>query len=400
MTDSVDQNSDKCQSETSTSPGSVQNVNSENVEEKLTEIIEDKVTPEEKPTEEIDGSKFSLVLKTYIDCQNVNFGEIDDIYGLYAVADGASKILGGVPDSILKEGMRIFLLNQLRSLDNGWMRNHLMRLETQWKLEMAKEKNTQRDTMVTMEAKPIHPFHENRKRRRQNKNPKYGQSVMGVSSLLAHARSKLALPNGEQHDIVETESGIEVGGEPLTFESWARMNSGPESDVIALPAKKRNFDNRVQLQPSVIEYAPEPAPAEAPPQPIPEEAEQPVKQKKSKRPKPKSKRARRVSEEGEISTSSESESATSDSDDDDDDFNPQNKARRTVVRAQQRANVANTAAMALKKRLQTLFHHRFDMVCHMTVSQKSELLQSLRMVYGDHDEAMQKNENLAKFLCE
>uniref|UniRef100_A0A7E4VAE5 Uncharacterized protein n=1 Tax=Panagrellus redivivus TaxID=6233 RepID=A0A7E4VAE5_PANRE len=123
---------------------------------------------------------------------------------------------------------------------------------------------------------------------------------MEVSSLLIHAPSKLALLNGEQHDIVETESGIEVGGEPLTFESWARMNSGPESDVIALIVKKRNFDNRVQLQPSVIDeldVSPKKAKSQLPPKPSLQ---------------------------------------TSDSDDDDDDFNPQNKARRTVVRAQQR----------------------------------------------------------------
>lgn len=55
--------------------------------------------------------------------------------------------------------MYFVLSLQAKTLPNGWIRNHVLRLQRLWKDEMDKEQATKRKTMVPMEAKHIHPFH-------------------------------------------------------------------------------------------------------------------------------------------------------------------------------------------------------------------------------------------------
>uniref|UniRef100_A0A914Z6Z2 Uncharacterized protein n=1 Tax=Panagrolaimus superbus TaxID=310955 RepID=A0A914Z6Z2_9BILA len=333
----------------------------------------------------ITPEDFAQVIQRHADEENVNWGEIEDILGLYALADSASKDTGGIPDSILKEAMYFVLSLQAKTLEHGWLRNHVLSLQRQWKNEMEKDRATKRKTMISMEAKHIHPFHD-LKRKRKRATPAVAQSLMGISSLLSHARTCMVLEDGD-HEVVERNDGnIEVDGEMLTFESWSKLSGSGES--IISYENKDQFENKVMPTPSIITL---------------ESA--PVKPKRFKKDKSyessppgvQIKRRRTVSEEGEISSDSEKSSSSSDDDSDLDADNAQSK--RAASRRQRRQNVKNNH-YEMKRRMQDIFNQRFDVVCYLSTEQKVELLRSLRMVYGERDESMKTKEALSKFLSQ
>uniref|UniRef100_A0AC34FUM6 Uncharacterized protein n=1 Tax=Panagrolaimus sp. ES5 TaxID=591445 RepID=A0AC34FUM6_9BILA len=332
----------------------------------------------------ITPEDFAQIIQRHADEENVNWGEIDDVLGLYALADSASKDTGGIPDSILKEAMYFVLSLQAKTLPNGWLRNHVLKLQRLWKDETEKERATKRKTMVPMEAKPIHPFHD-LKRKRKRATPAVAQSLMGISSLLSHARTCMVLEDGD-HEVVERNDGnIEVDGEMLTFDSWGKL-SGSNDSIISYENKDQ-FENKVMPTPNIITL---------------ESA--PVKTKRFKKDKPEDspsaaqiKRRRTVSEEGEIS--SDSENSSSSSDDDSDLEADNNESKRSAKRRQRRQNVKNNH-YEMKRRMQDIYNQRFDVVNYLSTEQKVELLRSLRMVYGEKDESMKAKEALSKFLSQ
>jgi hypothetical protein len=280
--------------------------------------------------------------------------------------------------------MYFVLSLQAKTLPNGWIRNHVLRLQRLWKDEMDKEQATKRKTMVPMEAKHIHPFH-NLKRKRKRAAPAVAQSIMGVSSMLSHARTCMILEDGD-HEIVETNDGnIEVDGEQLTFESWSKL-SGSNDSVISYENKDQ-FENKVKPTPNIITFE-----------------DSPIKPKRLKKDKSDhgspadapAKRRRTVSEEGELSSESENSSS---SDDDSDLEAGNNKSKRAANRQQRRQNVKNNH-FEMKRRMQDIYNQRFDVVNYLSTEQKVELLRSLRMVYGEHDELMKSKEAISKFLSQ
>jgi hypothetical protein len=332
----------------------------------------------------ITPEDFAQVIQQHADEENINWGEIDDVFGLYELADNASKDTGGIPDSILKEAMYFVLSLQAKTLPNGWIRNHVLRLQRLWKDEMDKEQATKRKTMVPMEAKHIHPFH-NLKRKRKRAAPAVAQSIMGISSMLSHARTCMILEDGD-HEVVETNDGnIEVDGEQLTFESWSKL-SGSNDSVISYENKDQ-FENKVKPTPNIITFE-----------------DSPIKPKRLKKDKSdqgipadvSAKRRRTVSEEGELSSDSENSSS---SDDASDLEAGNNKSKRAANRQQRRQNVKNNH-FEMKRRMQDIYNQRFDVVNYLTTEQKVELLRSLRMVYGEHDELMKSKEAISKFLSQ
>lgn len=67
------------------------------------------------------------------------------------------------------------------------------------------------------------------------------QSLMGVSSLLAVARTVIKLEDRE-HEVKESRDGnIQVDGEPLTFETWAKISGSDDS--ISSYDKQHEFKN-------------------------------------------------------------------------------------------------------------------------------------------------------------
>lgn len=108
------------------------------------------------------------------------------------------------------------------------------------------------------------------------------------------------------------------------------------------------------------------------------------------------KRRRTVSEEGELSSDSENSSS---SDDDSDLEAGNNKSKRAANRQQRRQNVKNNH-FEMKRRMQDIYNQRFDVVNCLSTEQKVELLRSLRMVYGEHDELMKSKEAISKFLSQ
>jgi hypothetical protein len=332
----------------------------------------------------ITPEEFAQVIQQHADDENVNWGEIENIFGLYELADNASKDTGGIPDSILKDAMYYVLSLQAKTLPNGWLRNHVISLQKMWKGEMENEKCRKRSSMVPMEAKEIHPFH-NLKRKRNRIEPAVAQSLMGVSSLLAHARTSIKLDDGE-HEVVEKNDGnIEIDGEMLTFDSWSKLSSS--NDNVISYEKKDQFENKIMPTPSIITIEAAPVKSKR------------IKKDKNEEdnfPSAQVKRRRTVSEEGEISSASENSSSSSD---DDSDLEVGNNSRRAATRQQRRQNVKNNH-FEMKRRMQEIYNQRFDVVCYLSTEQKVELLRSLRMVYGEHDASMKSKVALAKFLSQ
>lgn len=173
--------------------------------------------------------------------EQINWGEIEDIKGLYSVADKASHFLGGVPDCILKLAIKNALMLQIKGLENGWLRNHLDHLHNLWKMEMNNERPVDRSTKAVLSSNEIAVFKtEYRKRPKQKK---FSKLQMGISAMLAHARNTLCLA-GIKHEVCEDKEGtVEIDGEPLTFESWSRMTQNEADDVIAVKNKDQ-FENK------------------------------------------------------------------------------------------------------------------------------------------------------------
>ena len=65
---------------------------------------------------------------------------------------------------------------------------------------------------------------------------------MGVSTMLAMARTMLKVDE-EEHEVAETPEGnIQIDEEPLTFESWGKI-AGSDDAVISYDNQKE-FDNK------------------------------------------------------------------------------------------------------------------------------------------------------------
>lgn len=174
--------------------------------------------------------------------EQINWGEIEDIKGLYYVADKASHFLGGVPDCILKPAVKNALMLQIKGLENGWLRSHLDSLHNLWKMEMNNERPVDRSTKAVLSSSEIAVFKTEAKKR-PKKRGRFAKFHMGISAMLAHARNTICVA-GIQHEVCEDDNGIvEIDGEPLTFDSWSRMTYNEADDVIAVEDKDQ-YDNK------------------------------------------------------------------------------------------------------------------------------------------------------------
>ena len=169
-----------------------------------------------------------------------NWGEIEDIESLYEVADRASNFLGGIPDCFLKPALMNVLILQVKTLENGWMRNHLTRLQKIWKTEMSNERQFARPTKAILESRSIETFADsNVKGKMKSKKRKQALHQLGVSGILSVARKELCIGNN-RHEVVDDEDGVfKVDGEPLTFESWMKMTEGEAQEIAACKNKNR-----------------------------------------------------------------------------------------------------------------------------------------------------------------
>jgi len=337
---------------------------------------------QKKGTGDIDDVEVAQVIEYMTSTDGTNWGEIEDIEGLYEIADKASNFLGGIPDCFLKPALMNVLTLQVKTLDNGWMRNHLTRLQKLWKAEMANERQFSRPTKAILESRPIDTFaDDNTKGKMKSKKRKQALHQLGVSGILSVARKELCIGNN-RHEVDDDDGVFKVDGEPLTFESWMRMTEGEARDIAACRNKER-FSSAPRPTPTV-----EPEVYRPPKQEL-EEGEisdndfpSNLKMKKKKRPL---------------------HTFESDSSDSDDDFPAD---RRKMKRSRMREDLRNGAAVnteRMRQRFNKIYQYRYELVDYLSVQQRVQMLHSLKMALkssNKYDQVMASNMGLASILTE
>ncbi|EYB83707.1 hypothetical protein Y032_0330g2683 [Ancylostoma ceylanicum] len=179
--------------------------------------------------------------------QRVNWAEITDVMELYAMCDAVSAQVGGLPDSVLRPAMLHTLQRHLTEAQSAWMREHLQDLIKGWKQEVRNDTFVDRPTLVQMKAADYVPVAPS-KRKFRGKNSaqsRAGRVMMGVGAFLEAQRSKMVTEEGELEVEEDEEGNIMLGGEALSFESWAKLTKTNQPDIVCAnmgqeepPAKK------------------------------------------------------------------------------------------------------------------------------------------------------------------
>ncbi|KAJ1362320.1 hypothetical protein KIN20_021844 [Parelaphostrongylus tenuis] len=164
----------------------------------------------------------------------VNWAEITDVMELYTICDAVSAQIGGLPDSVLRPAMLHTLQRHLTEAQTAWMREHLQFLIKGWKHEVRSEAFVDRPTLVQMKAAEYIPVAPSRKRFRgkNSAQSRAGRVLMGVGALLEAQRSKMLTEEGELEVEEDDDGNITLGGEALSFETWAKLTKTNEPDVV------------------------------------------------------------------------------------------------------------------------------------------------------------------------
>ncbi|CAD6194672.1 unnamed protein product [Caenorhabditis auriculariae] len=175
-------------------------------------------------------------LQQHIAEQRINWAEINEREELYTLCDAVSAQFQGLPDSLLKPVMLTSLQRHLAATETHWMRDHLETLIRMWKAEVMSEEFFDRRTIVRMETvdyKPV-PFIENSATRNKGKSKgsRAGRVMLGVGAMLEQARKTILTEEGA-FDIEEDDDGnFMIGGETLSFESWAKITKTKQTGVV------------------------------------------------------------------------------------------------------------------------------------------------------------------------
>ncbi|KAK6029109.1 MOZ/SAS family protein [Ostertagia ostertagi] len=162
----------------------------------------------------------------YVTDQRVNWAEITDVMELYTMCDAVSAQIGGLPDSVLRPAMLHTLQRHLTEAQSAWMREHLQDLIKGWKQEVRRDAFVDRPTLVQMKAAEYVPVAPSRKRLRgrNSAESRAGRVMMGVGALLEAQRQKMITEEGELEVEEDEQGNIMLGGEALSFESWAKQS--------------------------------------------------------------------------------------------------------------------------------------------------------------------------------
>ncbi|MFH4976323.1 hypothetical protein AB6A40_003032 [Gnathostoma spinigerum] len=185
-------------------------------------------------------------IQTLAEETRTNWGELSTVEDLWSLCDRVSAHYNGLPDTLLLSAMlKVLELHQKFESPCSWLRRHVDGLIKLWKKEVQKGKSTPRPTAVIMaSAEYVPPKVKHRPAQGEGRKHDLA-TIMSVGSVLANARLKFATEEGEL-DIDEDENGsYRIGGEPLTFESWAMLNNTSKteepknSQLRILPAFRR-----------------------------------------------------------------------------------------------------------------------------------------------------------------
>uniref|UniRef100_A0A1I7XQN7 RRM domain-containing protein n=1 Tax=Heterorhabditis bacteriophora TaxID=37862 RepID=A0A1I7XQN7_HETBA len=203
-------------------------------EKKRTSSLSEITAEEQLLAPEIDEEDVTDCFIKHVDDHRINWAELTEKGELYEMCDIISGQFGGLPDSILKPAMLRTLQRHLSESQTHWMKEHIESLIKAWKTEVASDELFRRPTLVQMKAADYKPV-PNRKRKYIGKNSAQSRAarvVMGVGAILSAARNKFATESGEI-DIDEDDAGnIIIGGEALSFESWAKLTKTKQSDIV------------------------------------------------------------------------------------------------------------------------------------------------------------------------
>ncbi|KAK6055104.1 hypothetical protein COOONC_07390 [Cooperia oncophora] len=153
---------------------------------------------------------------------------------LYTMCDAVSAQVGGLPDSVLRPAMLHTLQRHLTEAQTAWMREHLQDLIKGWKQEVRRETFVDRPTLVQMKAAEYVPVAPSRKRFRgkNSAESRAGRVMMGVGALLEAQRQKMVTEEGELEVEEDEQGNIMLGGEALSFESWAKLTKTNQPDIV------------------------------------------------------------------------------------------------------------------------------------------------------------------------
>uniref|UniRef100_A0A0K0CYN0 RRM domain-containing protein n=1 Tax=Angiostrongylus cantonensis TaxID=6313 RepID=A0A0K0CYN0_ANGCA len=167
----------------------------------------------------LDEDDITDMFIKYVTAHRVNWAEITDVMELYTICDAVSAQIGGLPDSVLRPAMLHTLQRHLTEAQTAWMRDHLQFLIKGWKHEVRSEAFVDRPTLVQMKAAEYVPVAPSKKRFRgkNSAQSRAGRVLMGVGALMVTEEGELEV---EEDD----DGNITLGGEALSFETWAKQN--------------------------------------------------------------------------------------------------------------------------------------------------------------------------------
>uniref|UniRef100_A0A914HBV7 Uncharacterized protein n=1 Tax=Globodera rostochiensis TaxID=31243 RepID=A0A914HBV7_GLORO len=228
----------------------------------------------------VDELSVATEISDYIKVNRINLGELDTSIDMWAICDAISAAHSGLPDSLLRAAFLLVLDGSYSyAQNNSWIRGHLDTLSRVWKREMMNEKCSNRPTKFVSSSADISSpksasgecvadesvrqptclekdgrdqqqlqhAHDvdgsgvaekasttsksRRQRRHVAKRKRALAVMMGVGQML-QARRTLTTEGG-QMDVDEDEYGnFSIGGTELTFESWGKLNTIQEADIV------------------------------------------------------------------------------------------------------------------------------------------------------------------------
>ncbi|CAJ0565236.1 unnamed protein product, partial [Mesorhabditis spiculigera] len=168
-----------------------------------------------EPTEE----NIIAAITELVQVKKINFVDWNVIDDIYPELDEVSVMFGGLPDSLLKPCFLKFLELQLHDEKPGWMRQHLEDLIRIWKREVISPILFERPTRVQLVAKVIVPQPPENKRKRKAAGADV-RGLFGVGALLQTISTGVGVVDVDE----DVHGNIMLGGEPLTFDSWGKLN--------------------------------------------------------------------------------------------------------------------------------------------------------------------------------
>ncbi|CAJ0931361.1 unnamed protein product, partial [Mesorhabditis belari] len=351
------------------------------------EDVGDEENQEQTTSVEIEINEDDVVtsIDQLIHNKRINFSDWNGPEDIYPELDEISALYGGLPDSLLKPCLLKYLEQRLSGEGQGWMRQHLELLIKLWKKEVVSSMLYERPTRIKLQSRTLAPPREMVSKRKRPANRKELKQSFGIGMALQQART-IMTDQGEVSIDEDDDGTIKIGGEQLSFDSWAKFN---KSDGLTV-------------------YQP-PQPPAAPPMSQEEWEKQKYTKRMAAKARRKAKKAEKlemmtqaeaqeetkteakVLEEGEVDSGEErktkakrlkaSTSSSSSSSESDDDADGQgSRHRRRERRKKERMGTIKTAGVRLPGVLQALYDRRINLLNLLSTEHRNGFANTLNVI--------------------